>query len=586
MSDKSNNPFQFWEELKRRRVIRVIPVYAAAAFVILELVDILSDPLRLPDWTLNFVLILLCIGFIISFILSWVYDVTPEGIQKTKPSKQVASVEVQPASTGWKITSFVSIMIIIAFVVFYILGNKKEYSAISELEKSIAVLPFENMSVGEEYSHLGGAFTDEIILELQKIKEFDRVLSRTSTMQYEDSRPTIPEIAEKLNVNYIIEGSIQRYNENVSIRVQVIRAEHEDHVWADEYDGKWEDIFSIQDEIALKVANELKTVLTLEEIDQIDKKPTENIEAYNLFLKGRFFWHRRTEIELEKSINYFEQAIELDSNYALAYVGLADAYFIMPWYSSYPSKDAFNKADNFVKKALSINNNIAEAHSTLGALAIYHERNWKLAEEELKQAIKLNPNYYVAHQSYYELLNILGRNEEAEEQINLAIKYNPNFFIILNQRANFYYYEVRYEEAIAEFKKVLEINYLLSAMEGILKCYLKQGKDKEVIGQVKAIITKNGSKNFDKLLDEIYQISGTEGIIYWYIDWLILNKPQRLRNISSFYAIVGDEQKAIEFLEKCLDSDQLGKLYINSNTDFNILRKNPKFQTMLKELGL
>ena len=279
MPNKSNNPFQFWEELKRRRVIRVIPVYAAASFVLLELVDIISEPFGLPDGTLKLVTVLLVIGFVISIVLTWIYDVTPEGIEKTKPSKEVTSSEKQPASTGWKIATFVSILIIIAFVVFYIAGYKKESSAISELEKSIAVLPFENMSVGEEYSHLGGAFTDEIILELQKIKEFDRVLSRTSTMQYKDTRPTIPEIAEKLGVNYIIEGSIQRYNENVSIRVQVIRAEQEDHIWADEFDGKWEDIFYIQDEIAFQVAKELKTVLSSEEVDQINKIPTVNPEA-------------------------------------------------------------------------------------------------------------------------------------------------------------------------------------------------------------------------------------------------------------------------------------------------------------------
>ena len=586
MPDKSNNPFQFWEELKRRRVIRVITVYAAAAFVLLELVDIISEPLRLPDWTINFVLVLLCIGFIISVILSWIYDVTPEGIEKTKPSKEVVSVEVQPASTGWKITSFVSILIIIAFIVFYVISNIKQSSDISKLEKSIAVLPFENMSVGEEYSHLGGAFTDEIILELQKIKEFDRVLSRTSTMQYEDSRPTIPEIAEKLGVNYIIEGSIQRHKEDVSIRVQVIRAEHEDHIWADEFDGKWEDIFSIQDEIALHVANELKTFLSPEEIEQIDKQPTDNLEAYDLYLKGRFFWHRRTEVDLKKSINYFEQALELDSTYALAYVGLADVYFIMPWYSSYSSNDAFIKAKEFAENALSINKNIAEAHSTLGALAIYHEWNWKLAEKELKLAIKLNPKYYVAHQSYFELLNILGRSIEAEEQIDLAIKYNPNFFIILNQRAGFYYQEGRYEEAVEEFKKVLEIKYWFSSMSGILKCYLKQSKDKESIRQVKAIIARNDSINHDKLFDEIYQKAGIDGIIHLYLDWMLLNKPGQLTTIASFYAIIGDEQKAIEYLEKLVESDQLGKPYINFNPDFNILRTEPRFIALLEKMNL
>ena len=197
MPDKSKNPFQFWEELKRRKVIRVIPVYAAASFVLLELVDIIAEPFGLPDWTLKLVVFLLSIGFIIAIILSWIYDITPEGVQKTKPATQVRSAEKQATPGGWKVATYVSVLIIIAFVVFYIISNIKQSSDISKLEKSIAVLPFENMSDEEEYSHMGDAITDEIILELQKIKEFDRVISRTSTMQYKDNRPTIPEIAEK-----------------------------------------------------------------------------------------------------------------------------------------------------------------------------------------------------------------------------------------------------------------------------------------------------------------------------------------------------------------------------------------------------
>ncbi len=152
MSDKPYNPFQFWQELKRRKVIRVIPVYAAVAFVILELTDIVSPSLGLPDWTLNFIIFLLCIGFIITVIVSWVYDITPEGVQKTKPATQVRSEEKQATPRGWKISTYVSTIIIIAFVAFYIISSIKQSSDISKLEKSIAVLPFENWSVGEENS--------------------------------------------------------------------------------------------------------------------------------------------------------------------------------------------------------------------------------------------------------------------------------------------------------------------------------------------------------------------------------------------------------------------------------------------------
>ncbi|MEA1887807.1 MAG: hypothetical protein U9N72_11425, partial [Bacteroidota bacterium] len=254
MPDQSDKPASFWQELKRRRVIRIIPVYAAAAFVILELVDIIAEPLGLPDWTLNLVLVLLGIGFVISVILSWVYDFTPEGIQKTKSVSAIKAGKREKVPTGWKISTYVSVLIIIAFVLFYIISSIKKSSEISILERSIAVLPFENWNSDEEFIHLGDAITDEIIMQLQYIKEFDRVLSRSSTMQYKSNRPSITEIGEDLGVNYIVEGSIQRKDDDVSIRVQVLRAVEEDHIWAEEYDGKWSDIYDIQDDIAKNVA--------------------------------------------------------------------------------------------------------------------------------------------------------------------------------------------------------------------------------------------------------------------------------------------------------------------------------------------
>ncbi len=326
MPDKSNNPFKFWEELKRRKVVRVVTVYGAAAFVIIELINNITEPLSLPEWVPTLFIVLLTIGFLITIVISWIFDITPEGVQKTKPKSQVKTNEKQVASRGWKISTYISGLVIVAFVLIYIVSSIKQSTDISKLEKSIAVLPFENWNSEAEYAHMGDAITDEIILELQKIKEFDRVLSRSSTMQYKENRPTIPEIAEKLGVNYLIEGSIQRHGEDVSIRVQVIRAKNEDHIWGDEFDGKWKEIFSIQDKIALQVAKELKAVLSPEAIEQIEKEPTENLEAYDLYLKGRYFWNKRTETGILEAIGIFSVAIEKDSTYALAWAGLADCY--------------------------------------------------------------------------------------------------------------------------------------------------------------------------------------------------------------------------------------------------------------------
>ena len=274
MPTNLNKLSQFWQELKRRKVVRVITVYAATSFILLELVDIVSEPLRLPGWTLSFVIVMLLVGFIISITLSWVYDITPEGLQKTAPASQVKSEEKKATSRGSRIILLISILVIISFVVYFISGNVRQSSEIHKLKKSIAVLPFENWSAGEEFSHMGNAIANEIITELSKVQDF-HVTSYTSSSQYMGANKLpIPQIGKELGVNFIIEGTVERQNENVNIHVQVIQAEDDDHIWANEFSGEWGEIFKIQDDIALAVAEKLKAVLTYEEIEKIDIKPT------------------------------------------------------------------------------------------------------------------------------------------------------------------------------------------------------------------------------------------------------------------------------------------------------------------------
>ena len=232
MPENAGNPLSFWQELKRRKVVRVIIVYAAASFVILELVSIIAEPFGLPDWTLKLVFIILCIGLIISIILSWVYDITPEGIEKTKPVDEIKEkVPEKPSQLkAWKISTIISVVVIVGLIIFHTVGERKQAEDLIELEKSIAVLPFENMSDDSEFAHLGDAMTDEIIMQLYKIHEFV-VRSRTSIMQYKDTEKGSPLIGEELKVNYLLEGSTQRYEDQVRIRVQLIHASTDDHIW-------------------------------------------------------------------------------------------------------------------------------------------------------------------------------------------------------------------------------------------------------------------------------------------------------------------------------------------------------------------
>ncbi|HER08169.1 MAG TPA: hypothetical protein ENO20_04595 [Bacteroides sp.] len=418
---------RIWQELKRRNVVRVITVYAAAAFVILELVSIIVEPLRLPEWTLPLIIVLLCIGFIIAVILSWIYDVTPEGIERTDQVKEPREeIPGQPSRlVGWKIATYLSLLVIAGMVTFHLISRSKQNE--SKLETSIAVLPFENWSSDAAYFYLGDAITDEIILQLWQANVFDRVLSRSSTMQYRESRTSIPAIAGQLGVNYIIEGSIQRQADHVSIRVQVIRARNEDHIWAHEYNGEWKDIHSIQDNIAKEIAEKLKVVLTPVQLVQIEQIPTSDFDAYEYYLLGKYLRSQRTPESLLKAKGHFEKAIEIDPGFARAYTELARCYGNLAFYGSLRPGEAYPPALELAKKALEIDSLFGEAYTVIAVNDLFFSYDFAGAEKNLQRALELDPNNLEVYKSLSELYFFSGQFNESVKMDQRALILHPAY---------------------------------------------------------------------------------------------------------------------------------------------------------------
>ncbi|MDT8402713.1 MAG: hypothetical protein RQ743_13555 [Bacteroidales bacterium] len=427
MALKINKLLTFWKELKRRNVVRVITVYAAAAFVILELVSIIVEPLRLPEWTLPFIIVLLCVGFIIAVILSWIYDITPDGIEKTVETEK--PIDEKPLESyrgkGWKISTYVSLLVIIALITFHLVSKNSEKGSRPELETSIAVLPFENWNSDEEYYYLGDAITDEIILQLWHSNAFDRVLSRSSTMQYKQTRPAVPAIALQLGVNYIIEGSIQRQKNNVSVRVQVIRAADEDHIWADEFTGEWQDIHTIQDNIALKVAEELKIALTPLQMEKIEEVPTYNLEAYDYYLLAEHLRSQKTPESLEKARLLFEKAIEADPRFIRAYTGLARCYGNLAFYGNTRPGEAYPLALKLARRALELDSLYGEAYDAIGAYELFYNYDFKAAEKNILRAMELDSNNLTIYKSLAELYFYKGEFQKAIEFDDRALQLHP-----------------------------------------------------------------------------------------------------------------------------------------------------------------
>ena len=249
MPGRPSNLRQFWQELKRRKVVRVITVYAAASFVILELVDIVSPSLRLPEWTMNFIIVLLCVGFIITVVVSWVYDVTPEGIEKTKPAHKVKSEDKPISSNSWRIASYISFVVIVGLIALNVIPRSNQLKEITDLEKSIAVLPFANMSSDKEQDYFCYGITEDILNDLTHIEGI-HVVSRTSSFAFKDKNLDIREIGKKLGVHNIVEGSVRTDGNHLRITAQLINVDDGFHLWSERYDRDLKDVFAIQNEIA------------------------------------------------------------------------------------------------------------------------------------------------------------------------------------------------------------------------------------------------------------------------------------------------------------------------------------------------
>ncbi len=285
MSTNPNKLSQFWQELKRRKVTRTITVYAAAAFVILELLSIIIEPLRLPDWTLQFAIVFLCIGFIIAVILSWIYDVHPEGgIVKTEPTIDVSEDTTPPSSNSWKIASYISFVVIVGLIVLNIIprtGNREI------IDKSIAVLPFRNESSDDENTYFINGVMESILDNLSRVKDL-RVPSRNSVEKYRDDPKSTPVVAEEMDVGYVLEGSGQKVGNRLLLTLKLIVGDDDRHIWSKQYDReieRVEDLIDIQKEVAQLVASEIEAVITPEEKQLIEKLPTSDLNAYDYYLQ-------------------------------------------------------------------------------------------------------------------------------------------------------------------------------------------------------------------------------------------------------------------------------------------------------------
>jgi TolB-like protein/Tfp pilus assembly protein PilF len=320
------------------------------------------------------------------------------------------------------------------------------------------VLPFDNLSEEKGNAYFAEGIQDEILTRLAKVADL-KVISRTSTQHFKSAPDNLPQIAKQLGVMHILEGSVQKAADQVRVNVQLVNAMTNAHLWADTYDRKLIDIFVVESEIAKTIADTLKAKLTGAEEQAIAKRPTEDPEAYEFYLKGRFFWNKRTGPDLQTAIQYFNQAIAKDSNYALAYAGLADAYALLPLYGAASSADSFPRAEAAAKKALEIDETLAEAHTSLAQILLFYDLDFANSAREFERAIALNPNYATARHWYADgPLASLGKFDKAIAELKRAQQLDPLSLIINADLGVELVNARRYDEGIAQLRKTIEMD--------------------------------------------------------------------------------------------------------------------------------
>lgn len=476
----------------------------------------------------------------------------------------------------------VLLTILIISLAYYFLTSKTDPST---LEKSIAVLPFKNLSYDEDNQHFTDGLVDDLLGRLALIEEFE-VTSRTSSETFrgqEDKK--IAEIAAELGASYIVEGSVQRQEDQVRIIVQLIDATNDDHIWVKTFDRNLSDVFEVQSEIAMQIASGLNMALSEEQEMNLQKNKTENIKALELYHLGRHNWGKRTRDGLNNSIGYFEQAIEEDPNYATAYAGMADSYYLKVWFDTLSmQKENRRKALEFANKALEIDPQCVEAVTVLATVNSFVDYNWSIGEELFHYGISLNSNYSTLHHRFAEHLDVTGRSVLSREHINKALSLDPLSFIVRVVSAELYYDNGFFKESRDELLicKDLNLNNFHWRTHDLLflaYCQLENGE--AALDIYKQIEGKLRGKYDEIYLDNLYQESGYKALIRRYIE--IADDPHTL---AILYGLYGDNENCLFWLEERFDSDGIKSGGLLNLFDFKRFYDNPRFIALMNKMGL
>jgi serine/threonine-protein kinase len=588
-----SRPRRLVQEIHRRSLWQVLGIYLVGAWVAFQGIEALADGLAMPEWVPGFAVVVLILGLPIVLATAFVQEgVGAREVPGEAPVPSEAQLVATPADAGglhlvltWRNLLLGGAVVValagIAAAVWLLVAGG--IAPPPQTIRSVAVLPFADMSPGGDQEYFADGMSEELINRLSRIEDL-RVVARTSAFAFKGKNADIREIGEQLDVGAVVEGSVRKAGDRLRITAQLVQVADGYHLWSETYDRQLDDVFAIQDEVSRAIAGALKARLGT---TRASKPHTESLRAYEQYLMGRFFWNQRTEEGLRKAIKYFEQALALDPEYALAYSGLADAYCLLRDWGYDTSEEVRSKAADYATEALALDEALAEAHTSLGLILI-NRLEWVEAERELRRAVELNPSYAPAHHRHGRLLMYVGRREEAVAAVQRAVEVDPLSPSINANAGQLLVAAREFDAAIERLNRAFElspnlpVNYRLE----LAYAYVRRGKEEEAL---ETFLGQRFPSEVEAALRDAYRRDGLQAVVRESLELQIARTQKPCTDFpnigATLFAFLEETDQALGCLEQVLEegiSPQLLKLH----PIYDGLRSDPRFIAIVKSMGL
>jgi adenylate cyclase len=573
---------KFFVELQRRNVYKVGIAYGVVGWLLIQIATQLFPVFEIPNWGARMVVVIVLLGFPVALVLAWAYELTPEGIQRTD------DVHPPPAHRTGRKLDFIIIGVLLAVIAFMAFRYYRPviFGPKSAAQKSIAILPFIDLSPTKEQDYFSDGITEQIINSLAHVHGL-LVVARTTAFSFKNKDMDVREVGRQLHVTHMLEGSVNRGPDKSRVVARLIDVANGFHLWSETYYSTEKDLLSLQSDVARKVASALRIELQLAETTQFAKPPTQDPEAYDLYLRGRYLLNKRTPDSIQKGRVLFEQAVAKDPRFALGHAGIADSYLLLGRIGEISPAEAAREARSEISITLGIDENLAEGYLSRAVLLSEFDWNWLAGEADFQKALELNSNSAIAHHWYARSLAQTGRFEEALKEINAAEKLDPLSPVILTSKAKIFCFAHRYQEAIASGRKAIDLEGNFGPAFSVLaQAYLHNKQYPEGMEAVKKYVEISNQSGWAKLeLAYAYAAAGDKAASDQIVSEVTAQPgPFSPFDMATIRAAWRDPDGAFPWLDKAIAQRSVDVIWLKVDPRLDNLRSDPRFAGVLARL--